>query len=242
MGERFDHITILTGAGISAESGLDTFRGKGGMGGGIWSRFAIEDVATPDAFRRNPSLVHDFYNTRRRAARAAEPNAAHHALARLEAEHPGTVCVITQNVDDLHERAGTRNLIHMHGELMKVRCTACGHMETTDADISTDTVCVSCDMRGTVRPHVVWFGELPMEMGIIEQHLDACDLFLSIGTSGTVYPAAGFVDIVRQRADALAVELNLDQSARETKFQQKIYGNAREIVPTYVNQLLQSCV
>ncbi|MDA5192658.1 NAD-dependent deacylase [Govanella unica] len=242
MGERFDHIVILTGAGISAESGLDTFRDKGRDGGGIWSGHAVEDVATPDAFRRNPTLVHNFYNMRRRAARAAEPNDAHHALARLEACYPGDVQIITQNVDDLHERAGSRNLIHMHGELRKRRCTACGSIEISDSDLSVHTSCAACLTQGSLRPHIVWFGEIPLDLADITRHLDACDLFLSIGTSGTVYPAAGFVDIVRQNPDALTVELNLEPSAGETKFQQKIYGKAREIVPSYVNQLLQSYV
>lgn len=242
MGERFDHIVILTGAGISAESGLDTFRDKNRDGGGLWSGHAIEDVATPEAFHRNPALVHDFYNMRRRAARAAEPNDAHHALARLETDYPGDVWVITQNVDDLHERAGSRNLIHMHGELMKRRCIACGDIAAIETDLSTTTACTACKAQGTLRPHIVWFGEVPFDLAEIARHLDACDLFLSIGTSGTVYPAAGFVDIVRQNQNAHTVELNLEPSAVETKFQQKIYGKARETVPTYVDQLLQSYV
>ncbi len=238
MTEHYDHIVVLTGAGISAESGLDTFRDKGGL----WSRYSIDDVATPDAYRRNPGLVHDFYNQRRAAARNAQPNPAHYALARLEAEYPGEVMVVTQNVDDLHERAGSQNLLHMHGELFKLRCTDCGTVWNTDGDTSTESVCGSCGSQGSVRPHIVWFGEFPFYMDEIDRHLEACDLFVSIGTSGTVYPAAGFVDTVIRRQKGQTVEINLEPQAENSKSQQKIYGKAGVIVPSYVEELLQTIV
>lgn len=193
-GTASSNIVILTGAGISADSGLDTFRDEGG----VWSRYAIEDVATPEAFVRNPALVHDFYNMRRETALKARPNVAHKALARLEADHPGHVWIVTQNVDNLHEQAGSRNLIHMHGELAKVRCTACGTAYAWADATDETTACTSCDAVGHVRPHVVWFGEVPLGLDQIEQLLIRCDLFVSIGTSGNVYPAAGFVDMVRR--------------------------------------------
>lgn len=233
MAERFNQIVILTGAGISAESGLDTFRDHGGL----WSGYEIEDVATPDAFRHDPDLVHDFYNMRRRAALNAEPNNAHYALARLEKQFPGSVTIITQNVDDLHERAGNKNVIHMHGELRKTRCIACDVIHETSTDIQTDTHCPACKRRGYLRPHIVWFGEMPLELETIYAHLDACDLFLSIGTSGTVYPAAGFVDYAGQSKKA-TVEINLEPSARESKFERKIYGKACVTVPAFVDDLL----
>lgn len=229
-------IVILTGAGISAASGLDTFRDEGG----VWSRYAIEDVATPEAFARNPALVHDFYNMRRETALRARATAAHRALARLEAEHPGAVWIVTQNVDNLHEQAGSRNLIHMHGELAKVRCTACGASYAWSNSTDETTVCISCDAVGRVRPHVVWFGEVPMGLDEIEQLLIRCDLFVSIGTSGNVYPAAGFVDMVRRMGRARRVELNLEPSLGGALFDEGIYGRADEVVPRFVNDILAS--
>ncbi len=233
---QYRHIVILTGAGISADSGLDTFRDEGG----VWSRYAIDDVATPEAFARNPALVHDFYNMRRQAAVAAEPNDAHRALARLEAAYPGEVVVITQNVDDLHEKAGSRNLIHMHGELLKLRCTGCNTIYRWDMPTSAETACAECGGVGTVRPDVVWFGEMPMGLDEIERHLMACDLFVSIGTSGNVYPAAGFVETVRGIGRAHRVELNLEPSLGNRLFDEGIYGRASERVPGFVDRLMVS--
>ncbi|MEX1147586.1 MAG: NAD-dependent deacylase [Sphingomonadales bacterium] len=230
----FKHIVILTGAGISAESGLDTFRDKGG----IWSRYTIEEVATPEAFARDPDLVHDFYNMRRRTALAAHPNGAHGALARLEAAHPGSVTLITQNVDDLHEQAGSRNVLHMHGELGRVRCTACGAVYGWRQDTGTGTACNGCRALGGVRPHVVWFGEVPLYLAEIERHLAASDLFVSIGTSGHVYPAAGFVDMVRRIGRARRVELNLEPSLGGSMFDEGFYGRAATVVPDFVEHLL----
>lgn len=230
----YEHIVILTGAGISAESGLSTFRDADG----IWSRYSVDEVATPAAFRRNPQLVHEFYNMRRRAARDARPNAAHTALAKLERDHPGRVTVVTQNVDDLHEKAGSRNVIHMHGELAKLQCIGCGHVWLGEEDAFPETACISCATPGTVRPHVVWFGEIPHALDEISALLARCDLFLSIGTSGHVYPAAGFVAEVRRHGHAHTVEINLEPSLGESLFSERIYGKAGDMVPRFVDRLL----
>jgi NAD-dependent deacetylase len=202
---KFHNIVILTGAGLSAESGLGTFRGQGGL----WENFRIEDVATPEAFARDPGRVHGFYNLRRGWHKQARPNAAHRALARLELEH-GNVLTVTQNIDALHEAAGTKKLIHMHGELERALCAACGASAPWKEDLFIETLCASCG-QAAMRPDVVWFGEMPREMERIYEALGACDLFISIGTSGTVYPAAGFV-LEARAAGAHAVELNLEPS------------------------------
>ena len=229
-------IVVLTGAGISKESGLSTFR----EADGIWATVRIEDVATPDAFRRDPVRVHDFYNRRRRALLdpAIRPNAAHAALARLEAEWPADVLLVTQNIDDLHERAGSRNLIHMHGELLRVRCDRCGDTRPWREDLDVDLACPACSRAGGMRPHVVWFGEMPFQMEEIAAALDRCSLFISIGTSGAVYPAAGFVARVRERGFARTVELNLEPSEGATLFEESEYGPASEVVPRFVDELL----
>ncbi len=231
----YRRIVILTGAGISAESGLGTFRDKDG----IWTRYNLEDVATPEGFARDPDFVHEFYNARRRGLLEARPNAAHEALARLEAEHPGEILLVTQNVDDLHERAGSRNLIHMHGELNRIRCDACGIVTEHRSDLSTGDVCAACGSAGGLRPHVVWFGEMPLEMERIYQALADCDLFVSVGTSGTVYPAAGFVAEVRRSRRAHTVELNLEPSHGHSHFAERRLGPASEIVPGFVDELLK---
>ena len=229
-------IVILTGAGISRESGLHTFRDADG----IWAQVRIEDVATPEAFRRHPDRVHAFYNARRRGlvADGIAPNAAHAALARLEAEWPGEVLVVTQNIDDLHERAGTKNLIHMHGELLKVRCTVCQNQLPWLEDLSLDVSCPACASPGTLRPHVVWFGEVPLMMDEIHEAISRCGLFLSIGTSGNVYPAAGFVTLARRLGRAHTAELNLEPSEGASLFAERKYGPATEIVPRFVERLL----
>lgn len=230
------NIVILTGAGISKESGLDTFR----CDDGIWNRVNLEDVATPEGFARDPHLVHQFYNARRQSLRNAEvkPNLAHEALARLEREWPGDVFVITQNIDNLHERAGTRNVLHMHGELLKIRCQGCGAVLEWETELGVDDVCPACDTAESLRPHVVWFGEMPLEMERIYDALDRCVLFMSIGTSGNVYPAAGFVQHVRMYTRAHSVELNLEPSSGASIFADKVYGPATEVVPKYVEKLL----
>jgi NAD-dependent deacetylase len=228
-------IIVLTGAGISRESGLPTFRDPDG----IWSRVRIEDVATPEAFERDPARVHEFYNARRAQLRspAITPNAAHLALAELERRLPGQVLVVTQNVDDLHERAGTRALLHMHGELSKARCLRCGEVVSLEGDLSVATPCPACGRAGGMRPHVVWFGEMPLHMEEIEAALDACRLFVSVGTSGNVYPAAGFVAQARGRART--VELNLEPSEGASLFDEAHHGPATQLVPTFVQRLLQ---
>jgi NAD-dependent deacetylase len=227
-------IVILTGAGLSAESGVPTFRDKDG----VWAKYDYRDVATPEGFARDPALVHAFYNMRRRAHAGIRPNAAHAALARLERTYPGDVWVVTQNVDALHEAAGTRNLIHMHGELFSALCTNCGARMPWTEDMSVETRCPACGEAGGMRPDVVWFGEMPYHMERIAGLLAGADLFLSIGTSGNVYPAAGFVAEARA-AGAHTVELNLEPSEGRRLFAEAIHGPATAVVPAYVDRLLQ---
>jgi len=230
---RYNRIVILTGAGISAESGVATFRDKDGL----WSKVDVRDVATPEGFARNPRLVHDFYNRRRRDHASVKPNAAHFALARLEQELGGRVTLITQNIDALHEGAGSRNLIHMHGELLKAWCVRCNERHAWHDDMDTATACPKCTRAGGMRPDVVWFGELPYHMERIAEHLGEADLFISIGTSGNVYPAAGFVAEARG-GGAHTVELNLEPSEGVRVFAEAIHGPATKIVPAYVERLL----
>ena len=230
------NIVVLTGAGISKESGLDTFRDKDGL----WAKHDLEDVATADGFARNPSLVLDFYNSRRATLLdpAIQPNAAHHALVKLEKEWPGKVTVVTQNIDDLHDRAGQRNLIHMHGELLKARCMACGAVHGWRDAIRLTSECASCGREGQLRPHVVWFGEMPLMLEEIYKALTEAHLFLSIGTSGTVYPAAGFVQAIREAGRAHTVEVNLERSEAASLFDERRYGPATALVPALVEELL----
>ncbi len=232
-----ERIVILTGAGISAESGIKTFRDSGGL----WENHFIEDVATPEGFVRNPGLVQRFYNDRRRQLQdpSIQPNAAHRGLSELEERHSGQVLVVTQNVDNLHERAGTKNLIHMHGQLLQMRCQRTGQVFPVTGDISPDLRCACCSRTATLRPNIVWFHEMPFEMDRIFGELSRCDLFMAIGTSGNVYPAAGFVHAAN-RAGAHTVELNLEPSLVESEFQEKLYGKAGEVVPAFVKKLLDS--
>jgi len=236
MANPYQNIVILTGAGVSAESGVRTFRDNNGL----WEDHRIQDVATPEAFVRNPELVQRFYNLRRAQLATVEPNAAHHAIARLEREHPGRVSLITQNVDDLHERAGNQNIIHMHGELRRIRCTRCNHVMTWLEDCTQATPCPACGNVKALRPHIVWFGEMPFEMERIYDELTVCDLFISIGTSGNVYPAAGFVAEVNQIGIAHTVEINLEPSAGVNHFAEHRHGRAGERVPAFVQELLES--
>ena len=234
--KHYPRIIVSTGAGISKESGLKTFRDADG----IWATVRVEDVATMDAFRRDPDRVQAFYNTRRANLQndGILPNAAHKALVRLELEWPGDVLVVTQNVDNLHETAGTQNLIHMHGELQKIRCVECGEVIHWEEEITPNQFCGRCKVTGSMRPHVVWFGEIPMEMERIYEALGHCGLFISIGTSGNVYPAAGFVQHVRQQGSAHTIELNLEPSEGATMFAEAIYGPATQVVPAYVGKIL----
>lgn len=228
-----EKIVILTGAGISAESGLRTFRDAGGL----WEGHRVEDVATPDAFARDPALVHQFYNLRRANAAGARPNAAHAALATLEAAGRYQVLLVTQNVDDLHERAGSQNVIHMHGSLAGALCAACGHRWPAPAAMAPADPCPACAARAT-RPDIVWFGEMPYRMDEIWQALRAADLFVSIGTSGQVYPAAAFVQDAA-RAGVRTLELNLEPSAGARSFDEARHGPASRVVPDWVSQMLE---
>lgn len=223
-------IVILTGAGISAESGVRTFRDAGGL----WEGHRVEDVATPEGFARDPGLVHTFYNARRRQLVEVSPNAAHFALAELERRWPGKVLLVTQNVDDLHERGGSRNLIHLHGELLKARCGLCGSIQAWTADLKAATPCPGCGATA-MRPHIVWFGEMPFELPRIYGALERCGLFLAIGTSGLVYPAAGFVAAAER---AWTVELNLERSGVADAFREHRAGPATETVPAFMETLL----
>ncbi|MBN8832088.1 MAG: NAD-dependent deacylase [Sphingomonadales bacterium] len=225
-------IVILTGAGISAESGLETFRSADGL----WAQHRIEDVCTPEALARDPALVHRFYDLRRAALNNVAPNPAHEALARLEREHRGSVLIVTQNVDDLHERAGSRNILHMHGALNSALCAACGDRGPWQGSLPPGSVCSICEAP-SLRPDIVFFGEIPYEMERIEEALAGADLFVSIGTSGAVYPAAGFV----RMAGALGVEtleLNLEPSSGSGWFDECRHGPASRLVPVWVDELL----
>ncbi|NIY97232.1 NAD-dependent deacylase [Salipiger sp. HF18] len=224
-------IVVLTGAGISAESGLGTFRDEGGL----WAKHCIEDVATPEGFARDPALVHRFYNARRIQAAEALPNAAHEALARLQRDWPGEVVIVTQNVDGLHEKAGA-TAIHMHGELSSALCYRCGHRWPSPPEMAPGEPCPACHARAG-RPDIVWFGEMPYHMEEIADHLQTCDLFASIGTSGQVYPAAGFVQEAAY-AGARTIELNLADSEISRAFEDHRVGPASRVVPQWVAELL----
>ena len=228
-------ILVLTGAGISAESGLGTFRGPDGL----WEGHRVEEVATLEAFERAPALVYSFYNARRAGLDMVAPNAAHLALARLEREWAGDFLLVTQNVDDLHERAGSTRLIHMHGENKKGWCLGCGERFRWDGAMDQSSSCPACGEQGQVRPDIVWFGEMPYEMDAIEAALRDCDLFVSIGTSGAVYPAAGFVQTARY-CGASTLELNLEPSLGSYMFDESRTGKAGQLVPLWVEEVLQS--
>ncbi len=225
----YSSIVVLTGAGVSAESGLKTFRDSGGL----WEGHRVEDVATPEAFERNPALVHEFYNMRRKQLlESATANAAHEALGHFEKHFTGAFNLVTQNVDNLHEQGGSRNIIHMHGELLKIRCNACERVQEWEIETDENSICPLCQNKGSLRPHIVWFGEIPLQMERIEQVLLSCDLFVSIGTSGNVYPAAGFVQLARS-VGAHCVELNLEASQGALLFNEQIYGPATKVVSEF---------
>lgn len=227
-------ILVLTGAGISAESGIPTFRGDDGL----WEGHRIEDVATPEAFERNPKLVQEFYNGRRRAllGESIRPNAAHIALAEFEQQHDGDFLLVTQNIDDLHQRAGTENILPMHGELLKARCTLTGELIPWRDDLSAATPHPNQpDLVGTLRPHVVWFGEMPIGLDQIADFAADCDLFIAIGTSAVVYPAAGIVQSTPP--SCRRVEINLDETPQSDKFETTIRGKASIEVPEFLGTL-----
>ena len=230
----FKNIVILTGAGISAESGVATFRDNDGL----WEKHRVEDVATPEAFARNPVLVQKFYNERRAGLRKVEPNEAHKALARLQRELDGDVTIVTQNVDNLHERGGASGVIHMHGELTQTRCSACVDVHDWHEDCTADSICPTCARSGTLRPNIVWFGEMPFHMDEIAAKLQSCDLFISVGTSGNVYPAAGFVANVQDGGKAHTIEVNLEPSEGASMFAERREGKAGTLLPQLVKELL----
>lgn len=236
------NIVILTGAGISAESGLQTFRASDGL----WCGHKVEEVATPEGFAKNPALVQQFYNQRRAQLKQVEPNAAHAALAKLAGEWNGVVTLVTQNVDDLHQRAAANlsrqnySFYNMHGELKRARCAKTERVYEWNEDIAADTACDCCKEPGTLRPHIVWFGEMPFFMDEIYAALDRCDVFISIGTSGNVYPAAGFIQYLGMRGVAHTVELNLEPSQGSHYFDENHFGPATKIVPEYIYKLISS--
>ena len=228
------NIVILTGAGISAESGLKTFRDNDGL----WENHRVEEVATPEAFEQNPSLVYRFYNARRAQLQQDDvnPNAAHEALAKLEKAFGSNLMLVTQNVDDLHERGGSKSVYHMHGKLLSARCAIT--QQTFDWSDSFDhtTKCPCCN-RVTLRPDIVWFGEMPMYMEEIYDALSKADVFIAIGTSGNVYPAAGFVQIAKE-SGAHTIEANLEPGVTNALFDESLTGPASHIVPQWVDQLI----
>ncbi len=229
-------IVVLTGAGISVESGLPSFRGADGL----WQGHRLEEVATPEAFSRQPHLVQRFYDERRRQLLADDivPNKAHEALAELERRWAGNILLVTQNIDNLHERAGSTSIIHMHGEILKARCLDCDAVVPWLDDLETTHACPSCAAVDRLRPHIVWFGEMPLDLDHIYQALESVDLFLAIGTSGQVYPAAGFVQAVNEIGRARTIELNLEPSAVHGQFDEQHIGQATDVVPALVDELL----
>lgn len=228
------NIVILTGAGISAESGIDTFRSAGGL----WEQHRVEDVATPEAFARDPELVLRFYDMRRARIQEVVPNAAHDALARLDASWHGGLLIVTQNVDDLHERAGAKRLLHMHGEHLNAWCLSCDERHRWNGTLIDRPACPTCGAAGQMRPDIVWFGEMPYKMQEIYAALNRADLFVSIGTSGAVYPAAGFVRDAREQG-VRTLELNLEPSQGSHWFDEARHGPATEVVPGWVDELLR---
>jgi NAD-dependent deacetylase len=230
---RIERIVVLTGAGVSAESGLATFRDARGL----WEKHNPMDIATPEAFARDPQLVYRFYNARRNQLREAAPNSAHRALARLQREFPGHVFLVTQNVDDLHERGGSEQVCHMHGQLRSMRCQACNALMSAEADYDSGSSCTLCGVTGRLRPDIVWFGEFPYHMEEIEGQLAACDLFVAIGTSGVVYPAAGFVQQALSHG-AMTIEVNKHTSEVSGLFHQQRQGDATRQVSALVDELL----
>lgn len=236
---QFKKIVVLTGAGISAESGIKTFRSEDGL----WEEYRVEDVATLDGYKRNPQLVLDFYNKRRQDFCLGEnrPNAAHYALAELEKNFAGEFLLVTQNIDNLHEQAGSKNIIHMHGELLKVRCAKTNQVIPWETDLTQQDMCHCCQYPSALRPHIVWFGEMPLGLDVIYHHLSGADLFIAIGTSGTVYPAAGFVEEASS-VGAQSIEINLQPSETHHHFDTVMQGKASQVVPELVEQLLSETI
>ena len=231
---KFKNIVILTGAGISAESGLATFRAANGL----WNNHKVEDVATIEAFQRNPAYVHEFYNDLKKEVLAAKPNAAHQAITRLQKEYPAEVSVITQNVDLLHEKAGNQNVYHIHGQINQAVCLNCGQILETSGDVDTETVCPHCGVGGMMKPNIVFFGENLLYMDKVDELLRCCDLFLSVGTSGVVFPAAAFVQTAKYYG-AATYEFNLEATSNNFYFDQHIMGPAGTTLPAFVDEMIK---
>lgn len=233
MKDKYSSIVILTGAGISAESGLATFRSSNGL----WNNHKVEDVATIEAFQRNPEFVHDFYNQMKPELLSAKPNPAHLAITKLQDKYPAPVAVITQNVDTLHEKAGSRNIYHIHGQINQAVCLNCSYVLETWNDVTTETICPNCSVAGMMKPNIVFFGENLLYMDKVERLLAGCDLFLSIGTSGVVFPAAAFVQTAKLYG-AVTYEFNLEPTSNNFYFDHHIMGKAGETLPKFVDDLL----
>ena len=233
MDKKYKSIVILTGAGISAESGLATFRSSNGL----WNNHRVEDVATIEAFQRNPEFVHDFYNQMKPELLAAKPNPAHLALTKLQDNYPAPVSIITQNVDTLHEKAKSRNIYHIHGQINQAVCLNCGHILETWNDVTTETVCPQCSVAGMMKPNIVFFGENLLYMDKVERLLASCDLFISVGTSGVVFPAAAFVQTAKLYG-AETYEFNLEKTSNNFYFDHHIFGKAGDTLPPFVDALL----
>lgn len=235
--QKFQNIVILTGAGISAESGLATFRASNGL----WNNHKVEDVATIEAFERNPAYVHEFYNDLKKELAAARPNAAHLAITRLQQEYPADISVITQNVDTLHEKAGNQNIYHIHGQINQAVCLNCGHVLETFGDVDTETVCPQCQVSGMMKPNIVFFGENLLCMDEVDTLLRKCDLFLSVGTSGVVFPAAAFVQTAKYYG-AQTFEFNLEPTSNNFYFDRHIFGPAGTTLPAFVDEMIKTKV
>ncbi len=235
MKKNYQNIVILSGAGISAESGLATFRSSNGL----WNNHRVEDVATIEAFQRNPEYVHDFYNEMKPELLRAQPNAAHRAITELQKGYKGKVSIITQNVDTLHEKAGSKNIYHIHGQINQAVCLNCGHILETWSDVTTETACPHCETSGMMKPNIVFFGENLLYMNEVDRLLRECDLFISVGTSGVVYPAAGFVQIAKLHG-ADTYEFNREETSNNYYFDHHIFGSAGSTLPIFVKELLES--
>lgn len=231
---KYQNIVILTGAGISAESGLATFRASNGL----WNNHRVEDVATVEAFERNPAYVHEFYNELKKELVKAQPNPAHFAITRLQREYDAEISIVTQNVDTLHEKAGSKNICHIHGQINQALCLNCGHILETFGDVDTETVCPHCKIAGMMKPNIVFFGENLLCMDKVDRLLSGCDLFLSVGTSGVVFPAASFVQIAKYNG-AQTYEFNLEPTSNNFYFDRHIFGPAGTTLPAFVDELLQ---